>query len=386
MKSPTRRWQRPGVLALVVLLTFAGVSAPAAARAPDPGCSGWPATTTALHDLTSTQRLLGAAIEVEGPRCGRWSDASGRADLRTGRPMRADERIRIGSSTKTFTATVVLQLVAEGRLGLDSPIEAYLPALVRGNGHDGRRITVRDLLRHTSGLPDHVDALDWDRLDRWRFRHHEPAELVAVALAQPPPGGSWHYSTTNYVLAGLIVERVTGRGIGVEITRRIIEPLGLRNTYWPGNSVRIRGPHPRGYALVATEQRRDVTEFDMSYGGAGGALVSTLADQNRFFAALLGGQLLDPIRLAELTRTVPTDPDRLWPAARYGLGIISTPLAGCEEVLYWGHGGTTPGFRTLGGVTADGRRAQLVVNDEPASYESWQALSATVHTALCETR
>ncbi|WP_328651783.1 beta-lactamase family protein [Micromonospora sp. NBC_00330] len=386
MRRPTRRRHTFGVLAGVVLLALAGVGAPAAARQPGPACSDRPATTAALHDLTGTHRLVGAAIEVSGPGCGRWSAASGRADLRTGRPMRVDERIRIGSSTKTFTATVVLQLVAEGQLVLDAPIERYLPGRVRGNGYDGRRITVRDLLRHTSGLPDHVDALDWDRVDRWRYRHFAPAELIAMALAQPPPATSWHYSTTNYVLAGLIVEQVTGRGISVEITRRIIGPLGLRDTYWPGDSVRIRGPHPRGYALVGAERRRDITEFNMSYGGAGGALVSTLADQNRFFAALLGGRLLDPVGVAEMTHTVPTDPDRLWPDARYGLGIISTPLAGCGGALYWGHGGTTPGFRTLGGVTTDGRRAQLVVNDEPASYESWQALSTTLHTALCEAR
>ncbi|MGC4747881.1 serine hydrolase domain-containing protein [Micromonospora sp. DT201] len=386
MRTPTRQRQRFGVLAGVVLLALGGASGPAVARQPGPACSGLPATTAALHDLTGTHRLVGAAIEVYGPSCGWWSDASGRADLRTNRPMRADERIRIGSSTKTFTATVVLQLVAEGRIGLDAPVERYLPGLVRGNGYDGRRITVRDLLRHTSGLPDHVDALDWDRVDRWRYRHYSPAELIAMALAQPSPNASWHYSTTNYVLAGLIVERATGLDIGAEITRRIIGPLGLNDTYWPGDAVRIRGPHPRGYALVGAEERRDVTELNMSYGGAGGALVSTLADQNRFFAALLGGQLLDSTRLAVLTQTVPADPDRLWPGARYGLGIISTPLAGCGGTLYWGHGGTTPGFRTLGGVTADGRRAQLVVNDEPASYESWQALSTTLHAALCEAR
>ncbi|MET8267686.1 serine hydrolase domain-containing protein [Micromonospora arida] len=386
MRRPTRRRHTFGVLAGVVLLTIAGAGAPAAARQPGPACSDRPATTAALHDLTGAHLLVGAAIEVSGPECGRWSAASGRADLRTGRPMRVDERIRIGSSTKAFTATVVLQLVAEGQLVLDAAIERYLPGRIRGNGYDGRRITVRDLLRHTSGLPDHVDALDWDRVDRWRYRHFAPAELIAMALAQPPPTASWHYSTTNYVLAGLIVEQVTGHDISMEITRRIIGPLGLRDTYWPGDSVRIRGDHPRGYALVGAERRRDVTEFSMSYGGAGGALVSSLADQNRFFAALLGGRLLDPVRLAEMTHTVPTDPDRLWPDARYGLGIISTPLVDCGGALYWGHGGTTPGFRTLGGVTAGGRRAQLVVNDEPASYESWQALSTTLHTALCEAR
>ncbi|RGC66929.1 D-alanyl-D-alanine carboxypeptidase precursor [Micromonospora sp. MW-13] len=389
MTTNDRRRHWGGVLAGVVLLV-AATGGPAAAHGPAaPGCAGLPATAAALRGLTGTHLLVGAAIEVYGPNCGRWSGSSGRADLRTGRPMRADERIRIGSSTKTFTATVVLQLVAEGRLALDAPVERYLPGVVRGNGYDGRRITVRDLLRHTSGLPDHVDALAWDRMDGWRYRHHSPDELITLATTLPAPGPGWHYSTTNYVLAGLVVERVTGRDIGTEITRRVLVPLGLRDTYWPGDAVRIRGPHPRGYAPAGPADvlgRRDVTRFNMSFGGAGGALVSTLADQNRFFAALLGGRLLDPARLAELTRTVPAEEGRLWPGARYGLGIISTPLTECGGTLYWGHGGTTPGFRTLGGVTTDGRRAQLVVNDEPVSYESWQALSTTLHTALCETR
>ncbi|WP_326556708.1 serine hydrolase domain-containing protein [Micromonospora sp. NBC_01796] len=274
-------------------------------------------------------------------------------------------------------------------IDLDTPVERYLPGLVRGNGYDGRRITVRDLLRHTGGLPDHVDALDWDRVESWRLRRFEPAELLALALAQPPPPAGWNYSTTNYLLAGLIVGRVTGRDIGAEITRRVIVPLGLRDTYWPGDSVRIRGPHPRGYAPVevdGTVRKVDRTDFHMSFGGAGGALVSTLADQHRFFTALLGGRLLPPAQLAEMRQTVPADPDRLWPGARYGLGLISTPLDGCGGGTYWGHGGTTPGFRTLGATTVDGRSVQLVVNDEPMSYEGWAALHATVRTALCEAR
>jgi D-alanyl-D-alanine carboxypeptidase len=291
--------------------------------------------------------------------------------------MPTTERIRIGSSTKTFTATVVLQLVGEHRIALDAPIARYLPGVVDRGGYDGRKITVRQLLQHTSGLPDHVDALNWDDIESLRYRHFTDRELVDLALGLPPPAAAWSYSTTNYILAGMIVEKVTGHRIEDEVTRRIIGPLGLRDTYWPGDSPRIRGPHPRGYL-----DGRDVTDFNMSFGGAGGALVSTLDDEDRFFRALLSGRLLPPAQLAEMVRTVPADPDRVWPGARYGLGLISTPLP-CGGV-FWGHGGTTPGFHTFGGVTPDGRGAQLVVNDEPVTEESFQAFLSTVYTALCE--
>ncbi|GAA2097956.1 serine hydrolase domain-containing protein [Actinomadura alba] len=352
---------------------------------PAHGCGDRRAVQRALDTLTGTYGLAGAAVEVAGPGCGRWTSASGVADVRTGRPMSAGQRVRIGSTTKTFTATVVLQLAAEGLVELDAPVERYLPGLIRGNGHDGRAITVRGLLRHTSGLPDHVSALDWTRLDTFRFRRFEPREQVAVALALPRPGSAWNYSTTNYVIAGMLIEKVTGHGVTEEVTRRIIRPLGLRGTYWPGGSTRIRGPHPRGYTLVTEAggdtRRTDVTEFDMSYGGAGGALVSTLADENRFFAALLGGRLLPPVRLAQMVRTVPADPERTWPGARYGLGLFSTPLR-CGG-RYWGHGGTVPGYDTAGGITADGRRVQLVLNQNIDSAEAHRTMLDAVQAALC---
>jgi D-alanyl-D-alanine carboxypeptidase len=361
-----------------------GVIAPTAAEAGPRGCGGYPSVQRALEALTGTYGMAGAAAEVTGPACGRWTGASGVADVRTGRAMRADQRIRIGSTTKTFTATVVLQLAAERRLALDAPVERYLPGLIRANGYDGRTITVRELLQHTGGLPDHVSALDWDHIERWRYRHFEPRELVALALARPHPEQAWTYSTTGYVLAGLIVEGVTGHPIAREITRRIIAPLGLRDTYWPGDSTRIRGPHPRGYQRDEDGRRIDVSDFNMSFGGAGGALVSSLTDENRFFAALLGGRLLPPAQLAQMTRTVPADPDRTWPGARYGLGLFSTPLD-CGG-LYWGHGGTVPGYDTAGGATADGRRVQLVLNQSIDSERAYLAMHEAVQTALCQAR
>jgi D-alanyl-D-alanine carboxypeptidase len=379
-----RRARRLGLAAAGAGLALVlGTVAPAGAVLTPADRCGHAGLRRAMDELTRTYGMAGAAAEVDDPACGRWTGSSGLADVRTGRPMSAGGHIRIGSTTKSFTATVVLQLAAERRLSLDATVDHYLPGLIHSNGYDGRQITVRALLQHTSGLPDHVDALDWDHLDRWRFRHFTPYDEVAMALARPHPHERWTYSTTNFVIAGMIIMKVTGHDPATEVTRRIVVPLGLRDTYWPGDSPRIERAHPRGYTSSA-DGRIDVTDFNMSYGGAGGALVSSLADENRFFAALLDGRLLRPAQFAQMTRTVPTDPDRTWPGARYGLGLISTPLS-CGG-RYWGHGGTVPGFDTVGGIAPDGRRVQLVLNQNIDSEQAFLAMHNAVQTALCEGR
>lgn len=358
-----------------------------------------------LDTLVTRYGIPGVAAEVTGRDCGRWTAERGVADLDTGRPMRAADRLRIGSVTKTFTATVIVQLADEGRIGLDDPVERHLPGLIRGGGHDGRTITVRQLLQHTSGLPDYTEAIVERPVDEWRFRHFEPRELVATALAMPRPATKWHYSTTNSVIAGMIVEKVTGRGIEAEVRRRIIQPLGLRDTYWPEDRTRIRGPHSRSYfpAAGAADTVRpggtppsggtplsggsplsDGTEWNMTFGGAGGALVSTPADVNRFFRGLFGGRLVSAHALAEMKRTVPADPERLWPGARYGLGLISSPLT-CGG-LWWGHGGTVPGgHRALGAIGPDGRGVALALNKVPDSQEAETAYLAAVDAGFCPT-
>jgi D-alanyl-D-alanine carboxypeptidase len=359
-------------LALGLLTTLV---APATAQADR--CQDHRETQQALDELTKTHGLPGVTLEVTGPVCGRWIGTSGVANLETRQPMPRHPNYRSGSITKTFTATLVLQLVAERKITLDAPIERYLPGLIRQNGYDGRRITVRQLLQHTSGLPDYTATLDPD-VESWRFRHVEPEELIARGLSLPPPDQPWHYSTTNYIVAGLLVERVTGHRFETELERRIIRPLGLRDTYWPGDSVVIRGPHPRGYYEGA-----DVTEFNMSWGGAGGALISSHADLNRFFAALLDGRLLPRKELAEMRRTVAADPDRLWPGARYGLGLIATPLE-CGGT-WEGHAGSVPGFRALQATTSDGRQLAVVLNEVPPTEAADVAFHHVVQTALCET-
>lgn len=367
----------------------AGAAGTAARPASSPGCdAARSAVAASLDTLTHRHGIPGAAVEVDDGTCGKWNVARGVADLGTGRPMNAQDRLRIGSVSKTFTATVVVQLAAEGRIGLDAPVERYLPGLIRGNGHDGRRITVRQLLQHTSGLPDHTEALVDRPVEEWRHRRFAPREMIATALKQPRPDKKWHYSTTNYLIAGLIVEKVTGRGVEAEVTRRIVKPLGLRDTYWPGDETRIRGPHSRSYftgpdAPDGTPSPRiDGTEWNVSFGGAGGALISTPSDVNRFLGALFGGKLLPARWLGEMKRTVPADPDRLWPGARYGLGLIASPLE-CGG-WWWGHGGTVPGgHRALGAVGPGGRSVALALNQVPGTDRAEEDFHAVVNTAFC---
>jgi D-alanyl-D-alanine carboxypeptidase len=277
-------------------------------------------------------------------------------------------------------ATVVLQLVAEGRVELDAPIERYLPGLLRANGNDGREITVRQLLQHTAGLPDFDSAIfEPGGYRAHRFDHHTPEELIRDGTAQPrlsAPGTEFHYSTTGYVVAGLLIEQVTGKPYAREISRRILEPLRLTGTSLPGDRPVIERPRLRGY-----RDGTDVTLLNPSLVWAGGEMISTVADLNTFFTALLGGRLLPAAELAEMTTTVPAD---LVPGSGYGLGLLRVPLS-CGGV-YWGHGGSGLGYQSRGGVTVDGPAVSLVHTNAPSSpQQSADALRA-VDTALCEAR
>jgi D-alanyl-D-alanine carboxypeptidase len=382
--------RRVGLAALVSAVVLA-TGPTATAQAPDPGvavdCGTHDRTRQALRDLTDHDGIAGAAVLVTDPtagkHCARWTETAGTADLRTGRPMNATDRLRAGSVTKTFTAAVVLQLVAERRLSLDAPADRYLPGVLPADGRDGRPITVRQLLRHTSGLPDYLDAPEWADLERLRYRHFEPRDLVARALELPRPESTWHYATTNYLVLGMIVREVTGRSAEAEITRRVIEPLGLRDTHWPGDDVRLRGPHSRSYFTDGDGRRVDGTDWNMTFGGVGGALVSSPGDLTRFATALFDGRLLPAPQLAEMRRTVEVDTDRLWPGARYGLGLISTPLT-CGG-LWWGHAGTVPGgHRALVAVGPGGRSVAVALNQVPASLHAESDFLNLVDQSLCE--
>ncbi|MYR56989.1 serine hydrolase, partial [Streptomyces sp. SID625] len=279
-----------------------------------------------LDALVQKDGVPAALATVKG-RDGRTRTyTAGVGDAATRSRVPADGQVRIGSNTKTFTAVVVLQLVAEGKVGLDTSVDTYLPGLVRGDGIDGRNITVRQLLQHTSGLPDYVDH---EVILNDPKRYFEPRELLDAALAHKArfaPGTQWEYSNTNYLLAGMIIQKVTGRPLGEEVTRRVIDRIGLRHTYFPvPGDMTIHEAHPKGYERAADGSLRDYTELDPSWGWAAGAIVSTNTDVTRFYGALLGGRLLPAAQLAQMRATVPADV--VGPGVRYGLGLLSRPLS-----------------------------------------------------------
>ncbi|MFH8791072.1 serine hydrolase domain-containing protein [Streptomyces sp. NPDC017941] len=299
---------------------------------------------------------------------------AGVGDLATGSKVPRDGQVRIGSNTKAFTAVVVLQLVGEGKIGLDTSIETYLPDLVRGN-----RITVRHLLQHTSGLPNYVPYLSDD------VRPYTPRELLDIALQHDAvfaPGKDWQYSNTNYVLAGMLIEQVTRRPLAEELDRRVIERIGLRHTYFPAHGdVRIREPHPKGYYQESPgSPLRDGTELDPSWAWAAGQMISTNSDLNRFYTAVLSGDLLPAEQLRQMRTTVPAE--YFGPGARYGLGIVSRPLS-CGG-RYWGHGGSTTGYETRGGVRGDLRAAaDIAVTTQPSDKGVMERVDGLVDMALC---
>lgn len=360
------------VVAIAGVVAGVGVGAQASAEPP-----GWQDGL----DAVVAAGAVNAMASVEADR--RWDGASGAADRRTGRPAPVNGRARIGSTTKTFVATVVLQLVGEGRVGLDDRVGRYLPGLVPG----GDRITVGQLLSHTSGLFDYAEdqqavPLSGTRfLTETRFRTFTPHQLVRIATRHEPyfaPGTGFHYSNTGYVLAGLIIEKVTGRSFRAEVEHRILRPLGLRDTSLPGTSTLVRGPHPHGYLRV-DDRLVDVTVLNPSWASAAGEMISTPADLNRFLAALLGGRLLRPAELEVMRTAVATDPQ----GVGYGMGLWSQTRPCGAKV--WGHGGRLPGYKTTLLRSDDGRR-QLAMVYSPTTARGvpeFHAAEALIDEVFC---
>ncbi|MEV6844830.1 serine hydrolase domain-containing protein [Actinoplanes sp. NPDC051411] len=276
--------------------------------------------------------------------------AAGVADTTTGRPRSVDEHFRIGSVTKLFTATVLLQLVAEGQVELDE--------------------SCRRMLNHTSGIfdygddPGFVEAFTGTTFLTARFRGYQPDELVALALAHPPtsaPGTTWQYSNTNYILAGQMIERVTGNTYAEELHRRIVRPLGLTGTHMPGSQTALPEPHARHYSplMLPGATQHDVTELNAGYAWAAGGVVSTLADLTCYLAALLRGHLLPPDLQEQLLTEAP--------GSSYGLGIVRWPLS--NGLTVWGHNGMIHGSFTVAAGTRDGERVVAVnVNSDDRDY------------------
>lgn len=320
--------------------------------------------TVAVHEALHAavgEEVVGALVRVSEAG-GFWEATAGSAETGSQRPVDPDGHFRIGSITKPFVATVVLQLVAEGRLALDSPVQQQAVGLLP----DGPSpVTVRQLLQHTSGIPDYLPRVVQgpDQLLRDRFRSWTAQELLAVALAQPrsfEPGAGLGYSNTNYLLLGLLIQRITGRTWGEEAARRIIRPLALTSTSVPGDDPRLPRPHALGYTMTSDGAVVDLTEVNPSVWGAAGSMLSTARDLDTFLAALLAGELVAPPLLGHMLRPHPSRLPGV-PFFRFGLGVQQLRLGKQHDgrVLYGGGGGVR-GYTSSVFGTEDGRRRLVV--------------------------
>ncbi|MEV3921197.1 serine hydrolase domain-containing protein [Actinomadura coerulea] len=272
--------------------------------------------------------------------------AAGHGDMFMRVPADPKAQVRIGSNTKAFVSTVLLQLEAEGKLSLNDTVDRWLPGLVAANGNDGRKITIRQLLNHTSGLPDYINNLrisgsyvaDINPYEKW-----DPRVLVKAATANKPlsaPGTKFNYANSNYVLGGLIIQAATGHHPAVEVTNRIIKPLGLTDTTFPEADPKLYGNWLHGYFTI-----RDISFSNVQMFGAAGAMVSTQEDLADFTRALASGRLLAPAQQRELQQIVS-------PEKPYGLGVImmKTPCG-----TAYSHNGAVLGYFSQWLTSPDGK-------------------------------
>jgi len=367
-------------LLLIVIAGF-GIATPAAA-AP----TATP-TQQALDKLVADGVPGAIALERHNGKATR--SAAGVRNLATGEPIRATDRFRIGSITKSFVSTVVLQLAAERRLSLDDSVERWLPGVVP----NGAGITIRELLNHTSGLYDYLDLPFYVQLLHDPLRTWRPSQLVELAVAHPPlfaPGTSWSYSNTNYILLGMIVTKTQRlpralqmAGPVLAVYRRLIAPLRLWHTSFPLTNPNIAGPHPHGYLIGAPPEWGlppvlDTTRTDPSWAWTAGAIVSTLDDVADIHRALFGGRLLAAEQQRELQKTVPAGP-----GLDYGLGVfrLDTPCG-----VAWGHDGGTPSAVSVSLTSPDGtRQAALAATSDQNTWTEQIAVdySSALLTAFC---
>ncbi|GGY24441.1 serine hydrolase domain-containing protein [Streptomyces omiyaensis] len=383
-RVPHRRLLATALLLAAAALAPAALPA-AAAPAPVPvrhggeACrdgDGLPPATSARLDATVEKvrreaGIPGLVVGVWMPGEGCYVRATGVADKRTGRPMSTGGYVRIGSETKTFTVTALLQLVDEGRVGLDDPIDDY----VRGvpNGH---RITLRQLAGMRSGLFPYTSdpGFTQDLLSAPK-RPFNPWEVLSYGYRHAntfEPGAAFQYSNSNLVLLGLVVEKVTGRRLADVLRERVAGPAGLRHTFLPEGAEFPR-PHPRGYTdQTLTGAEADATDWNPSWAWAAGGMISDLEDLRRWAPVLATGKLLSPGTQAQRLKTLPTG----FPGTGYGLGILDTNG-------WIGHNGSLPGYETVT-VYLPSRKATLVLMLNTDSLSGGQEPSTLVARAVTE--
>lgn len=302
------------------------------------------ALARAIAGLPSSQET--AALVAVGGRSGRWSGTSGLASLATSAPALPGDEVRVGSISKTFIATVVLQLAAEHRISLGQPVQHYLPGLLRGGDPP---VTIAELLNHTSGLGP-ADGTVNTGDPQWFLAHrlgtYTTAQLLGPVLQQPLiflPGTRQQYNGVNYIVLAMLIQQVTGHGYAQEIQQRILRPLGMHHTYVPATDPAMPAPYLHTYdsqGQAPGAPLADISQQSPTLYGAQGAMISTTADLDRFITALFRGRLLPPAQLDDMF-TIPADASGPF---RYGMGLLSYTFP--NGVTVWGHTGETPGYAT----------------------------------------
>lgn len=372
-----------------VLLSLLAVPAQAASAATADGSAPGAASAQQMPapDLAGLREVLRSALAEGAPGAmARIDDhgtvlraAEGVADRATGRAISADDRFRAGSVTKSFSTVVLLQLVDEGRLDLDTSVNTYLPGLLPDD-----RITVRHLLSHRSGLYDYTNdmfAATVPGFESVRNRVFTLQELLGLSLQKPPtnaPGAAYAYSNTNFVVVGQLIEKLTGHSLRTEYRDRIIAPLKLRDTSYVHPDTALPGRYTKGYLTPdeAGAPLVDSTRQTASWAQSAGAMISSTRDLDTFFSALLRGRLLSPDLLTQMQQWVPVNSTQA-----YGLGLRRRDLS-CGVSVY-GHTGTVQGYYTYSFTSKDGLRSLTAVANTSNNSDVLAAMARTLDAAFC---
>jgi D-alanyl-D-alanine carboxypeptidase len=323
----------------------------------------------AINQVMKDASIPGVAVGIWGPD-GDYVRAFGVADKKSGAPMRTDFYSRIGSVTKTFTVTALLQLVDQRRVSLDDPISKYVPDVPSGD-----QITLREMAQMQSGLTTYDDVAAF--ADQYIADPHQsftPTQLAAYALAEPlqfPPGTQYQYSNTNTVLLGLVVEKQSGQRLPDYISEHILAPLNMKHTSFPVTAT-FPDPHAQGYTVIEGHDH-NATDWNPSWGWAAGNMVSTLADMQIWARALASGTLLQAeIQRQRLDTTVPMNAEK---SALYGLGLFN-------DGGWIGHTGVIFGYQTAVFYLPQAQTALVFFINTDVPHEVGTALARAITTVI----
>ncbi|BBX00826.1 serine hydrolase [Mycolicibacterium moriokaense] len=326
----------------------------------------------AINKTMDETSIPGAIVGIWGPD-GNYVQTYGVADQAGGEPMQTDFYHRIGSQTKTFTVTAVLQLADQGKLGLDDPISKFVDGVPEGDA-----ITLRQLARMQSGLPNYSATSAFQQaFFEDPFQNFTPQQLLDYAFAEPmefPPGEGFLYCNTNTVLLGLVVEKVSGQSLPDYIHEHITQPLGMSHTSFPTTNA-FPKPHAQGYTTQDADNAiTTATDWNPSWGWAAGAMISSLEDMHIWVPALATGKLLTPEMQKQRLQTV--SPPGTPPGDGYGVGIFN--IGG-----WIGHNGSLPGYQTVGVYLPEKQTTLVIFTNTDIDYQG-QEPSTLLAKAITE--